>query len=120
MHAEWFSLRGVQLMLHKCANPGCIRPFRRLTEGKLFLIEINASCSPGQSGSRRDGQTPHRIEHFWLCEECAAVLTLSFEKGRGMVTVPLPESIRKRPGAVCNTEAGNAAGPAEQALLKRA
>ena len=107
-------------MLHKCANPGCIRPFRRLTEGKLFLIEINAACSPEQAGTRRDVQAPHRIEHFWPCEECAAVLTLSFEKGRGMVTVPLPESMRKRPGVVSNPPIGNATLPAEQALLKRA
>jgi len=108
-------------MLHKCANPGCIRPFRRLTEGKLFLIEIDASCSPGQTGARSDSQTPHRIEHFWLCEECAAVLTLSFEQGRGMVTVPLPESIRKRPAVACSgAEAGNATRPSEPALRKRA
>jgi len=45
-------------MLHKCANPDCVRPFRRLTEGKLFLIEIGGSCPPGQTVARWDGTTP--------------------------------------------------------------
>jgi len=104
-------------MLHKCANPDCVRPFRKLTEGKLFLIEINGS---GQTAGW-DGQTPHRIEHFWLCQQCASVLTLSFEKGRGMVTVPLPESVRKRPASVQHEETvRNVARPVEHALLKRA
>ena len=108
-------------MLHKCANPDCVRPFRKLTEGKLFLIEINGSYPTGQTAAKWDGQAPHRIEHFWLCEQCAAVLTLSFEKGRGMVTVPLPESVRKRPASVQSGESvGNVARPVERALLKRA
>jgi len=108
-------------MLHKCANPDCVRPFRKLTEGKLFLIEINGSCPPGQTAAKWDGQTPHRIEHFWLCQQCASVLTLSFEKGRGMVTVPLPEAVRKRPAGVHDAETvTNVARPVERALLKLA
>ena len=26
-------------MLHKCANPACLIPFRKLSQGKLFLVE---------------------------------------------------------------------------------
>jgi hypothetical protein len=68
-------------MLHKCANPECTRPFRRLTEGKLFLVE---------SPNRR------RAEYYWLCDDCASVLTLTFEAGRGMITVPITGT-KKRP-----------------------
>jgi len=108
-------------MLHKCANPDCVRPFRKLAEGKLFLIEIAGSCPPGRTATKWDGQTLHRVEHFWLCEPCASVLTLAFEKGRGMVTVPLPEAVRKRPSGVYGgATAASVARPAEQSLLRRA
>jgi len=106
-------------MLHKCANPDCVRPFRRLSEGKLFLIEI--AGSPSRTSDRWDGQTLHRVEHFWLCEQCASELTLSFDKGRGLVTVPLPEAVRKRPVSVQNRAAvGDMPHPMESTMLKRA
>jgi hypothetical protein len=84
-------------MLQKCANPACLNPFRKLSEGKLFLVE-----SPGPSLDPRvrgwDEGGFRRIEHFWLCGDCAAVLTLSFERGKGIVPVPLNPA-RKRPTA---------------------
>jgi hypothetical protein len=84
-------------MLHKCANPSCANPFRKLSEGKLFLVETE-SFSPSKSLLRRwDEGVQHRIEHFWLCSQCASVLTLAFERGKGLKTVPLPESARKKP-----------------------
>ncbi|MGA8153495.1 MAG: hypothetical protein WB952_21265 [Terriglobales bacterium] len=108
-------------MLHKCANPDCARPFRRLAEGKLFLFEMAKSLPLGQAEAKWDGQAPPRVEHFWLCEQCAAVLTLSFEKGRGMVTVPLPEAVRKRPASMCDAATvPQVERPPEHSLLKRA
>lgn len=107
-------------MLHKCANPDCVRPFRKLAEGKLFLIEIASSCPPGEPAGW-DGSTPHRVEHFWLCEQCASVLTLSFDKRRGMVTVPLPEGVRKRPASMHQgATLGSVPCAAEPPLLRRA
>jgi len=87
-------------MLHKCANPNCAHPFRHLAEGKLFLAEIVGWHGPESPAGEWSDRTPPRVEHFWLCEQCACVLTLSFEKGKGMVTVPLPEAARKRPVGV--------------------
>lgn len=43
------------------------------------------------------GKPPRHIEHYWLCDQCASVLTLSFERGRGMITVPLPRAGGKIP-----------------------
>lgn len=83
-------------MLHKCANPDCANPFRRLSEGKLFLLEADGGHAAGDDRNGFSRQA-HRIEHFWLCNQCAAVFTLSFERGRGMVTVPLPQAARKKP-----------------------
>jgi hypothetical protein len=32
-----------------------------------------------------------RIEHYWLCDECASFLSLAFDKCRGIITMPLPD-----------------------------
>ena len=87
-------------MLYKCANPNCAHPFRHLAEGKLFLAETAGWHGSEPAGGKGNDRTPPRVEHFWLCEQCACVLTLCFEKGKGMVTVPLPEAMRKRPVGV--------------------
>jgi hypothetical protein len=86
-------------MLHKCANPACLSPFRKLSQGKLFLVETEP---PEGSQSRRAnwrGPSSHRIEYYWLCDQCAFVLTLSYEKGLGVVTVPRPDVAKKMPAA---------------------
>ncbi len=91
-------------MLHKCANPSCPNLFRSLRRGKLFLLHMDSGAA---APSRIEAANPsaHRrerpaaqFERFWLCDGCSRLLTLTFERGRGMVTVPLP--------------AGNTAGPA--------
>lgn len=74
-------------MLHKCANPACSHLFRSLSRGKLFLLHMEASRIP--SANRRERPTG-QMERFWLCDGCSSQLTLTFERGRGMVTVPLP------------------------------
>lgn len=76
-------------MLHKCANPACSNPFRRLNDGKLFQVEKPASPYSPQGG--RNVRRRRRVEHYWLCDDCSALLTLAFEKGRGLITVPLPQ-----------------------------
>jgi hypothetical protein len=83
-------------MLHKCANPVCANPFRRLSEGKLFLVETDRFTSSRLTLRRWDDGVQRRVEHFWLCAQCAAVLTLTFEKGKGLKTVPLPNPARKK------------------------
>lgn len=80
-------------MLHKCANPACSNPFRRLSEGKLFQVETEYLAPAGNDRKIQShlGRLPRRVEHFWLCNQCSSFLTLTFEKGRGMITVPLPD-----------------------------
>ena len=36
------------------------------------------------------------MERYWLCDECAAGLTLTFDQSHGIVTVPLPDTPRQR------------------------
>jgi hypothetical protein len=83
-------------VLHKCANPACLVPFRKLRQGKLFLVEKE---SVEESTLRRAhrGQSANRIEYYWLCDQCAFALTLSYEKGRGVVTVPRFDVAKKKP-----------------------
>ncbi len=73
-------------MLKKCANPLCPNAFRVLSQGKLFQMEVDdfVACA------NRKNRSPRRVERYWLCDRCCSSLTLIFEKGRGMVTVPLP------------------------------
>lgn len=93
-------------MLHKCANPTCLNPFRRLSEGRLFLVEMEDPDPRSRARARADGRAPHRIEHFWLCNDCAAVLTLTFERGQGVVTVPLPKTAKRSALAPLNLSNG--------------
>jgi hypothetical protein len=60
-------------VLSKCANPACFVPFRYLHEGRIFNIEIKTDLSI---------PTLHpRVEHFWLCENCARVMKVVWENG---------------------------------------
>ena len=84
-------------MLYKCANPACTRPFRRLDEGKLFQVETEyfpASESRQALPTRRGRMLRHHVERYWLCDDCASTLTLTFEQGRGISTSPLPDQIQ--------------------------
>ena len=62
-------------MLAKCANPVCGEHFRYLREGRIFNLEIDPPA-PGSSPGPQ-----HRIEHFWLCEQCARSLTVVYDQG---------------------------------------
>src|SRR5437773_12547285 len=73
-------------MLKECANPLCPNAFRVLSQGKLFQMEVDdfVACT------NRKNRSPRRVERYWLCDRCCSSLTLIFEKGRGMVPLPLP------------------------------
>jgi hypothetical protein len=103
-------------VLHKCANPACPIPFRKLSQGKLFLVETEPLGVSELRRARWRGQPSHRIEYYWLCEQCAFALTLTYEKGRGVVTVPRPEGAKKRPTAPAHVRevSSNASSRTEQ------
>lgn len=94
-------------MLHKCANPACPNVFRSLSRGKLFLLETDyaASTVPSSSLISRRERLARRVERYWLCDCCSSRLTLTFEHGRGMVTVPLPARNARRPVMHLKTDA---------------
>jgi hypothetical protein len=83
-------------VLRKCANPACLVPFRNLNQGKLFLVETEGSSGLEERAVRRRGQS-RRVEYYWLCDQCAFALTLSYQKERGVVVVPRLEVEKKKP-----------------------
>ena len=83
-------------MLYKCANEACSAPFRRLREGKLFQVETEYFAQ-GQSGGAHGRARPwRRVEHYWLCDACSGYITLTFDRERGVITIPLPDGLGKR------------------------
>jgi len=70
-------------MVSKCANPECSAKFRYLRQGKLFQMEAGAIVESDASSAGR-----RQVQFFWLCDECAAEMTLVFKKDSGVVTQP--------------------------------
>jgi hypothetical protein len=88
-------------MLSKCANPGCPAPFLYLHQGKLFRLDTGTEHSAARSSAAQSSaaqskdRTVRHLEFFWLCEECAAKLTLDYKKGVGITTVSRSETQRE-------------------------
>ncbi len=78
-------------MLSHCANTECHKPFLRLREGKLFLVETDRLAKPGQPSVPpfvRARQQHRQVEHYWLCDDCAAQWTLVYDRERGVALAP--------------------------------
>ncbi len=57
-------------MVDNCANPSCNKPFHYFRGGQLYVF------------TRRDQRIPGalpRVEHYWLCENCAVDMTVSLD-----------------------------------------
>ena len=79
-------------MLSQCANAQCSKPFLRLREGKLFLVETERMVKPGKATGPsfvRGQAMQRRVEHFWLCDDCARRYSLVYDRDRGVVLVAL-------------------------------
>lgn len=91
-------------MLSRCANTQCSKPFLRLKEGKLFLVETERLARPGEPAPPfvRARQMQRQVEHFWLCDECATRYSLVYDRDRGVALVSL-----RRPVATVRAESEN-------------
>jgi hypothetical protein len=78
-------------MLSHCANEKCRKPFLKLREGKLFLVESDRTPKSGQPGatSFMRARQQRGVEYYWLCDECAAAWTLVSDRERGVELAPL-------------------------------
>lgn len=79
-------------MLSRCANAQCSKPFLRLREGKLFLVETDELAKTGKSSAPpfvRARQQQRVVEHYWLCDDCAAQWTLIYDRDHKVAVIPL-------------------------------
>lgn len=83
-------------MISKCANPECEVRFRYLRSGKLFHFDVSTTeVRHGTAGTRSiPKKLPHKIEHFWLCADCADSLTLKLDNKEGVIVVPIKKQRR--------------------------
>ncbi len=76
-------------MISKCANPTCAARFLYLHEGKLFRFEREAQDTELMMGFDPTFRKHCAgVQFYWLCENCAASLTLVHCKGVGVTTHP--------------------------------
>ena len=93
-------------MLSRCANSQCGKPFLKLREGKLFLVETERVTKPGEAAAPpfvRARQPQRCVEHYWLCDDCAAQWTLVYDREAGVKLAPL-----RRPAASVTAGAAGA------------
>jgi hypothetical protein len=73
-------------MVSKCANPNCPTGFLYLHEGILFRFDSEGATHKRPSLEVEPGfpRPDHHIEFFWLCNECAAMMTLKYSRNSGV------------------------------------
>jgi len=84
-------------MLSQCANPRCAKPFLRLREGKLFLVETDLVTAAEETVAQSRlspllRKPPGRVERYWLCERCSATWTLIQNGHNGVALISLIQS----------------------------
>jgi hypothetical protein len=75
-------------MLSKCANPSCNAPFQYLREGRLFKFDQEQLVHTGPQAVTSK-KPVRRVEHFWLCADCATRMTVVWDKTKGVFVSPL-------------------------------
>ena len=79
------------IMLSHCANTRCHKPFLRLREGKLFLLETDRVAKPGEPSTPTiiRARQQRQVERYWLCVACAARWTLVYDREHGVALAPV-------------------------------
>lgn len=79
-------------MLSKCLNSHCSATFHHLGQGRLFRVDFNEAgrkrAMAGKPVVVSKHSKTHPIEHFWLCENCAASMTLELSDAGEVRLVP--------------------------------
>ena len=78
----------------KCANPACPVLLDWHKAGKFFRFREPSGQAP-QKNPEREPDSVHGVRHFWLCERCSHIFTLTYEEHNGVVLkISWPELIR--------------------------
>lgn len=76
-------------MLSRCANSRCSKPFLRLGEGRLFLVDTQCGVKAGTPTAPALRRLRRSVQYFWLCDGCAASWTLIQNGTQGVELVAL-------------------------------
>ncbi len=68
-------------MVSTCANPNCTNAFRKLCDGRLFVID------PRQRRYMEPGSN-ERLDCYWLCSTCAELFTLTLRTDGQVICIP--------------------------------
>lgn len=71
-------------MLSKCANPFCPNEFRYFGEGTVFEIPRDRLTSIASGHHKKRART----EHYWLCSNCSATLTIAMDSAHNIIVIP--------------------------------
>jgi hypothetical protein len=80
-------MRGTPLYqsLHpKCANPACPTAFHWTAGGKFFRFRPDGASATLNDSTSDSPRGIHGVRHYWLCERCANVFTLVYDKEYGV------------------------------------
>lgn len=80
-------------MLSKCANPDCGASFHYLGQGKLYEIRNQPELAGPHLIAPK--KAAGRSERFWLCNDCASVMTLAVDASHKVVLLPLTQKTRQ-------------------------
>ncbi len=74
-----------ELHYPKCANPACPAAFHWLAGGKFFRFRMSGV----DEATPEANEHSHHVKHYWLCDRCAGIYSLSYEEPQGVVVRPL-------------------------------
>ena len=78
-------LRGTALHERaKCANPACLITFDWHRGGKFFRFRGQQNEARSDDVNRVSASA-HGVRHFWLCERCSHLFTLSYDEHAGVI-----------------------------------
>ena len=88
-------------MLSKCLNPRCSAIFQYLGQGRLFRIDFaeagrrHPRAKEGREIIVSIRRKASAMEHFWLCEKCAAAMTIELSATNEVHLVTIEASAPK-------------------------
>jgi hypothetical protein len=95
-------------MLAKCVNPSCSISFRHLREGRLLRVEKNTPTEHGPAERRKPPASARSTEYYWLCGQCSPTFNLAFDRGSGIVLIPLATTVASSPPSPTRDRRGTA------------
>jgi hypothetical protein len=100
-----FSHEGHQACCTNAQTRRATHPSGGYVRGKLFQVETEylRGGVPSRVVSRKT-RAWRRVEHYWLCDACSPFVTLTFDQGRGVITVPLPDGAGRKTAKVISMD----------------